>query len=291
MDNGSEKPLSSEEKKRRRGIYLLPNLFTTACLFSGFYAVVAAMGGRYEAAAIAVFIAMVMDGLDGRVARLTNTQTDFGAQYDSLADMVSFGVAPALVMYAWSLSQLGKPGWLAAFIYTAAAALRLARFNTQVGVADKRYFQGLASPAAAATVMGGVWVAVDFNFTGADLKIVAFILTVACGVLMVSNVRYRSFKDLDLKGKVPFVAMLVLVLVFVFISFDPPTVLFCIFFLYAMSGPVFMIPTLRQRLKAKRAARAAVSPQQTEVEQEDALPDANSGLGSTGDDEERKHLN
>ena len=245
---------AGDEKKRRRGIYLLPNLFTTGCLFSGFYAVVAAMGGRYEAAVIAVFIAMILDGLDGRVARLTNTQTDFGAQYDSLADMVSFGIAPSLVMYAWSLNQLGKLGWLGAFIYAAAAALRLARFNTQVGVADKRYFQGLASPAAAAAVMGGVWVAVDYGAQGADLVYGAFALTVACGILMVSNVRYRSFKDLDLKGKVPFVALLVVVLVFVFISIDPPQVLFCIFFLYALSGPVFMIPSVRQRRKAKRAA-------------------------------------
>lgn len=266
----------TEEKKRRRGIYLLPNLFTTACLFSGFYAVVAAMGGRYEAAVIAVFIAMIMDGLDGRVARLTNTQTDFGAQYDSLADMVSFGVAPSLVMFTWSLNHLGKIGWLGAFIYAAAAALRLARFNTQVGVADKRYFQGLASPAAAATLMGGVWVAVDYGNTygisGADLRIAALILTVSCGILMVSNVRYRSFKDLDLKGKVPFVALLAVVLVFVFISIDPPQVLFLIFFLYAMSGPVLMVVTLRQRRALKKAAKESAAGAQS-----DEKSDSNQG--------------
>lgn len=263
---------NGEEKKRRRGIYLLPNLFTTACLFSGFYAVVASMGGRYEAAVIAVFIAMIMDGLDGRVARLTNTQTDFGAQYDSLADMVSFGVAPSLVMYTWSLNHLGKLGWLAAFVYTAAAALRLARFNTQVGVADKRYFQGLASPAAAATLMGGVWVAVDYGATyqlsGEDFRIPAFILTVACGILMVSNVRFRSFKDLDLKGKIPFVALLAVVLVFVFISIDPPQVLFLIFFVYAISGPFLMVATMRQRRAQKRSKDAGETDKQTDKQDE-----------------------
>ena len=156
------------EKKPRRGIYLLPNLFTTGCLFAGFYAIVSAMGGRFEAAAVAIFVAMVMDGLDGRVARLTNTQTDFGAQYDSLADMVSFGLAPSLVIYEWALFSMGKLGWLAAFVYAAATALRLARFNTQVGTAGKRYFQGLASPAAAAMVAGMVWVGIDYTSTGQE---------------------------------------------------------------------------------------------------------------------------
>ncbi len=239
------------EKKRPRGIYLLPNLFTTACLFAGFFAIVAAMGGRFEAAAVAVFVAMVMDGLDGRVARLTNTQTEFGAQYDSLADMISFGLAPSLVMYAWALKSLGKLGWLAAFIYAAAAALRLARFNTQVGIADKRYFQGLASPAAAAVVAGAVWLAVDYGQIGSDWRIPAFILTLVTGILMVSNVRYRSFKDFNLKGRVPFVALLIVVFVFVLISIDPPQVLFTLFFLYALSGPVLTLITLRKR-KAER---------------------------------------
>lgn len=239
------------EKKRRRGIYLLPNLFTTACLFAGFFAIVSSMGGRFEAAAVAIFVAMIMDGLDGRVARLTNTQTDFGAQYDSLADMVSFGLAPSLVMYEWALSDLGKLGWLAAFVYAAAAALRLARFNTQVGIADKRYFQGLASPAAAAVVSGAVWVGVDYGQSGTDWRIPAFLITLIVGILMVSNVRYHSFKDLDLKGKVPFVAIVVVMLVFVFISIDPPQVLFSIFLLYALSGPVLTLVSLRKR----RAAR------------------------------------
>jgi CDP-diacylglycerol--serine O-phosphatidyltransferase len=237
--------------KRRRGIYLLPNLFTTGCLFLGFFAIVSAMGQRFEAAAVAIFIAMIMDSLDGRVARLTNTESDFGAQYDSLADMISFGLAPSLVMYEWSLSAMGKLGWLAAFIYAAGAALRLARFNTQVGTAGKRYFQGLPSPAAAALLAGMVWVGTDYQLQGYDLRFAAFVITLFAGVLMVSNIRYRSFKDLDLKGKVPFVAVLVVVLVFVFISIDPPQVLFGIFLAYGISGPVVTLVTLRKR-KAER---------------------------------------
>jgi CDP-diacylglycerol--serine O-phosphatidyltransferase len=241
------------ERRRHRGIYLLPNLFTTGCLFSGFYAIVAAMGGRFEAAAIAIFIAMILDGLDGRVARLTNTQSAFGAEYDSLADMVSFGLAPALVVYVWALSDLGKLGWLGAFIYTAGTALRLARFNTQVGRADKRYFQGLASPAAAAVVAGMVWVGHDYQATGLSISILATVVTVCVGLLMVSNVRYRSFKDLDLKGKVPFVAVLAVVMVFVLISLDPPQVLLAGFAIYAMSGPVGTLLSLRQRRAERRA--------------------------------------
>jgi len=240
------------EKQRGRGIYLLPNLFTTGCLFSGFYAIVAGMAGKFEPAAIAIFVAMIMDGLDGRVARLTNTQTNFGAEYDSLADMVAFGLAPSLVMYEWALVNLGKLGWLAAFIYTAAAALRLARFNTQVGIAGKRYFQGLASPAAAAVVAGMVWVMTDHEQLGVDWRVPAFVLTLAAGILMVSNIRYRSFKDLDLKGKIPFVTLIVVVLVFVFISVSPPQVLFFIFLAYAISGPINTLVSLRKRRAERR---------------------------------------
>ncbi len=247
------------EKKRSRGIYLLPNLFTTGCLFAGFYAIVASMSGRFEAAAIAIFIAMIMDGLDGRVARMTNTQSAFGAEYDSLADMVSFGLAPSLVMLQWALSDLGKLGWLAAFIYTAGTALRLARFNTQVGTADKRYFQGLASPAAAAVLAGLIWLGQDYQFEGRSIAVIALLITVAMGVLMVSNVRYRSFKDLDLKGKVPFVAVLVVVLVFVLVSIDPPQVLFAVFFLYAVSGPVGTLISLRRRRAERRAQHSSDS--------------------------------
>lgn len=244
--------MTDEIKPRRaRGIYLLPNLFTTAALFAGFYAIVAAMNGHYVAAPVAIFIAMVLDGIDGRVARMTNTQSAFGAEYDSLSDMVSFGLAPALVVYAWALEHLGKLGWLAAFIYAAAAALRLARFNTQVHVADKRYFQGLASPAAAAIVAGLVWFSHDLGVEGESMRWVAFGLTLVAGLLMVSNIRYHSFKGLDLRGKVPFVAILVVVLVYVTITIDPPKVLFFGFLLYALSGPILTV-YLRQR---KRRAR------------------------------------
>ncbi|NOR52110.1 MAG: CDP-diacylglycerol--serine O-phosphatidyltransferase [Gammaproteobacteria bacterium] len=241
--------------KRRRGIYLLPNLFTTAGLFAGFYAIVASMDNRFEEAAIAIFLAMIMDGLDGRIARMTNTKSEFGAEHDSLADMVSFGMAPALVIYEWALRGMGKIGWLAAFIYVAAAALRLARFNTQVAVADKRYFQGLASPAAAAVIAGAVWVGDGFALSGAILNWGALILTIAAGVLMVSNVRYYSFKTLDLKGKVPFVAMLIVVLIFVLISIDPPLVLWSVFVLYALSGPVLTIVLLLRHRRMREEKR------------------------------------
>lgn len=244
-------------KSRRRGIYLLPNLFTTAALFAGFYAIVMGMHARYEVAAAAVYVAMVLDGLDGRVARLTNTQSAFGAEYDSLADMASFGLAPALVMYQWSLSELGKLGWLAAFVYAAAAALRLARFNTQIGTVDRRYFQGLPSPAAAAVVTGCVWVGADYGAEGADLRYLAMAVTVAAGVLMVSNIRYHSFKQIDFRGKVPFVAVLLVVLMFVFISIDPPQILFALLMMYMGSGPVLTLLQLRRRRSERRAERRA----------------------------------
>jgi len=238
--------------KRRRGIYLLPNLFTTGCLFAGYYAVVSAINGQFEAAAVAIFIAMILDGLDGRVARLTNTETEFGMQYDSLADMISFGVAPALVIYLWSLQYLGKLGWLASFLYVAGAALRLARFNTQVEVVDKRFFQGLPSPSAAAMVAGFVWIGVEYGFDPQGIGLVALLISVLGGVMMVSNFRYYSFKGLDIKGKVPFVAILLVVLAFVFVSIDPAKVLFFIFIVYALSGPVLTLVGLRQRREERR---------------------------------------
>lgn len=231
---------------RHRGIYLLPNLLTTAGLFSGFYAVVASMNMNFEAAAVAIFVAMIMDGLDGRVARMTNTQSAFGAEYDSMADMVSFGMAPALVAYNWALSELGKPGWLAAFIFAAGAALRLARFNVQVGTADKRFFQGLASPSAAAIVAGMVWLGQDMGVSGRDYAVLAAIITAAAGMLMVSNFRYYSFKDLAWKGKVPFVVILLVVLIFVVVATYPALVLFGIFFIYALSGPVVTIRSVKK---------------------------------------------
>lgn len=247
-----------EKGQRRRGIYLLPNLFTTAALFAGFYAIVAATKGQFETAAIAIYVAMLLDGLDGRVARLTNTQSDFGAEYDSLADMISFGLAPALVMYEWVLSDMGKLGWLVAFIYTAAAALRLARFNTQVDTADKRYFQGLASPAAAAIVAGMVWVGDIYLPEGPVLQYSSLVMTLVAGLLMVSNVRYHSFKGIDLKNKVPFMAMLVIVLVFVLVTYDPPSVLFSVFLIYALSGPVMTLVQLRQHRAERKAHKIPV---------------------------------
>ncbi|MBN9460355.1 MAG: CDP-diacylglycerol--serine O-phosphatidyltransferase [Burkholderiales bacterium] len=235
-------PREGVVRRRSRRIYLLPNAFTTASLFCGFYAIVQAMNVRFEAAAIAIFVAMVLDSLDGRVARMTNTQSAFGEQYDSLADMVSFGAAPALIMYEWSLRGLGKWGWLAAFIYVAGAALRLARFNANIGVVDKRFFQGLPSPAAAALVAGLVWIVTDLRQTkwitasGADLSWAAFALTVYAGITMVSNVPFYSFKDINLKKSVPFIFVIGVVLLFVLVSSDPPIVLFSLFLLYGVSG-------------------------------------------------------
>ena len=248
-------------KKQRRGIYLLPNLFTTAALFAGFYAIVAAMADRFEAAAVAIFVAMVLDGIDGRIARLTNTQSAFGAEYDSLSDMVSFGIGPALVVYQWALVGMGKLGWLAAFFYAATTALRLARFNTQAGTADKRYFQGLPCPLAAAVVVGLVWFSTDYRLSGAQMMPVAFAITIITGALMVSNIRYNSFKELDLKGRVPFITILVVVLMFVFVSSDPPLVLFALSVLYALSGPVLTLVHIRRRRASRRAGMPEKSAQ------------------------------
>lgn len=241
---------STEEavKKPRRGIYLLPNLITTAALFAGFYGIVAATQMKFEQASIAIFIAMILDALDGRVARMTNTQSQFGAEYDSLADMGSFGLAPALIMYEWSLSSLvnfswhwGKIGWLAAFLFVACAALRLARFNTKASKTDKRYFQGLPSPAAAGVVVGFVWACFDYQISGDEVAMLAVPVIVFAGLMMVSNVSYYSFKDIDFHNKVPFMAMLVVVLIFVLTAVDPPITLFACFMLYALSGPSISI--------------------------------------------------
>lgn len=242
-------PVPTNEPSRRKGIYLLPNLFTTSGLFAGFYAIVAAMKGNFEAAAIAVFIAMVMDGIDGRVARLTNTQSAFGAEYDSLADVVSFGIAPSLVVYSWGLMSLGKMGWLVAFFYAAATALRLARFNARLHdeEVDKSYFQGLPSPSAAGLVASMVWVAYDYTLSGKLLWIFAAGVTLLAGLLMVSNIRFYSFKEVDLKGHVPFVAVLMVLAIFVAVSIEPPVVLLTSFGLYALSGPAL---SLKNRLGA-----------------------------------------
>ncbi|MBV1882895.1 MAG: CDP-diacylglycerol--serine O-phosphatidyltransferase [Pseudomonadales bacterium] len=223
---------------RRRGVYLLPNLLTTAALFCGFYAVVASMNGSFEEACVAMFVAMFLDGLDGRVARLTNTQSAFGAEYDSLSDLVAFGVAPALVVYAWSLSAIGKVGWMISFIYVACAALRLARYNTQVDASDSRYFTGLPSPTAAAVVASLVWVGFDRGFMGPDYAILVAGMTLLIGLSMVSNVSYTSFKEVDFKGRVPFVAILFVVMMFAVVFVDPPITLFIASFGYMLCGPI-----------------------------------------------------
>lgn len=245
---------------RRRGIYLLPNILTTGAMFGGFYAILSAMNGRYEAAAVAIFVAMFFDGLDGRVARMTNTQSAFGVQYDSLSDMVSFGVAPAVVTFSWMLHILGKVGWAAAFIYASCAALRLARFNTQVDVVDKRYFVGLASPSAAALLAGMVWSGYDAE-PSVFLASIAALLTSLAGILMVANIRYYSFKGIDTKHRVPFVSILLMVLLLVVISVDPPRVLLLMALAYAASAPAcWLWARMRRGAEADDASSAATAP-------------------------------
>ena len=230
---------AAKARIRRRGIYLLPNLFTIAALFAGFYAIVQAMNQHFEESAIAIFIAMVLDGLDGRVARLTKTQSAFGAEFDSLSDMVSFGAAPALVMYEWALRPLDKLGWVAAFVYVAGAALRLARFNTNIDVVDKRFFQGLPSPAAASLVAGFIWVAHSFSLTTVAERWVGFAITLYAGLTMVSNVPFYSGKTINLKRSIPFVVILLIVLGVALLSIHPPLVLFVVAMGYGVSGYVY----------------------------------------------------
>lgn len=251
-----EKKITDSTSLRQRGIYLLPNLFTSAALFAGFYAIVSAVNHKFEYAAISIFIAMVLDGLDGRVARMTNTESAFGAEYDSLSDMVSFGVAPALIVYIWALQPLGKLGWVAAFLYCACAALRLARFNTKLEdpFQDKRFFQGLPSPAAAALLAGFVWVSYEYGYgisgqesgygiSGREMffgvikmQWLAWVLTVFAAGSMVSDFNFYSGKDINLRESVPFVAILAIMLIFVLVSYSPPEVLFTVFLVYALSG-------------------------------------------------------
>lgn len=244
-DNTAADPITEESldpvfaanpRRRRRGIYLLPNLLTTGAMFGGFYAILAAMNGKFEPAAVAIFVAMLFDGLDGRVARMTHTESDFGVQYDSLSDMVSFGVAPAVVSFSWMIFTLGKVGWAGAFIYASCAALRLARFNTQVGLADSRYFIGLASPAAAGLIAAMVWTGYDAEATP-WLSVLALVTTAVAGLLMVAPIRYYSLKAIDFKGRVPFVAIFAAVMLISIILIDPPRVLLLIAVLYALSGP------------------------------------------------------
>tara|TARA_R110002110_G_scaffold245617_1_gene461942 strand:- start:209 stop:1069 length:861 start_codon:yes stop_codon:yes gene_type:complete len=254
VDEHEEEFSENGRTVRRKGVYLLPNLMTTGALFAGFYAVVSAMRGDFESAAVAIFAAMVLDGLDGRIARMTNTTSKFGAEYDSLSDMVSFGVAPSLVMFSWALGELGKFGWSAAFVYVACAALRLARFNTQIDTADKNYFTGLASPAAAAIIASTVWVCNDLGWVGEQLPlevaIVVAVLTAVTGLLMIANFPYYSFKDVDFRGRVPFVAMIVLILVISLVTLNPPSMFLLAFLAYAASGPVMQLQRWRQEKRA-----------------------------------------
>jgi CDP-diacylglycerol--serine O-phosphatidyltransferase len=257
------------EPMRRRGIYLLPNLFTTLNLFAGFYAIVQGMNHEFEKSAIAIFIAMVMDSLDGRVARLTRTQSAFGAEYDSLADMVSFGAAPALVTYEWAMRDMGRLGWIAAFVYCAGAALRLARFNTQLSVADKRWFTGLPSPAAAALVAGMIWVFNDYEVRGVEVKWFAAAVTIYAGITMVSNVRFYSGKDINLRRAVPFSVVLLIVLGLLLITIEPAVVLWGVMLAYGVSGYLMWA--------VQRVRRGALEKQFADVR--DAIEEGNlSGL-------------
>jgi CDP-diacylglycerol--serine O-phosphatidyltransferase len=244
--------MTEQKANRSRGIYLLPNLLTTASLFAGFYAIGAAFKGHFNTAAMAIFIAMLLDGLDGRVARMTNTQSAFGAEYDSLSDMVSFGVAPPLVAYTWALSVLGKLGFLAAFMYTAATALRLARFNTQIGIADKRFFQGLSCTASAGIMAGLIWVGNLYQLSGHFLSLTAAAITILCALLMVSKIRYHSFKEIDLHNRVPFTTVLIVVLVFAMFYLDPPRVLCMVFVAYGLSGPILTLWNIRKKRLSRR---------------------------------------
>jgi len=249
---------------RRRVIYLLPNLFTTGCLFSGFYAIVAAIDGNFERAGIAVFVAMLFDGLDGRVARLTSTETAFGKEYDSLADMVAFGVAPAICSYQWGVARIaeygrawGRFGWLAAFFFCACAALRLARFNTRVATQDKRYFEGLPSPSAAAVVSAFIWASSEWREPGLPGLIIAFTVTALAGALMVSSLSFPSFKQFDLTKPIRFVWLVVIALVFIVIAGDPSRALLLAFGGYALWAPISWVV---RRVRRSRRAEAGSGP-------------------------------
>jgi CDP-diacylglycerol--serine O-phosphatidyltransferase len=253
-------PDAAEPRKPRKGIYVLPNLFTLAALFGGFYSIVMAMNGRFEQAALGVFCAMVLDSLDGRVARMTNTQSAFGEQMDSLADMVSFGAAPALIAYVWALTSLGRWGWIAAFVYCACAALRLARFNVNTGVVDKRFFQGLPSPAAAALVTGFIWLMTEAQIEPEQVRWVMFAVTLYAGLTMVTNVPFYSFKDVSFKRSVPFAVIVSIALGIAVINIDPPTVIFALFVAYGLSGYVLYIWRRSRGLQASLISTSTDEP-------------------------------
>ena len=251
----------TEKIPSKRGIYLLPSVLTTFGMFAGFYSIISSINGEFTIAAISIMIAMMWDTLDGRVARLTNTHSEFGAEYYSLADLVSFGLAPALLVYEWSLYELGRFGWLAAFVYLACAALRLARFNTQVGIADKRFFQGLPSPAAAGVIASMIWLKI-WTFASFDSEVISLGyylgagITILCGILMVSNVRYYSFKELDSK-KASFRFLLLIVLSLIILMYKPNIILFTGFFLYLLSGPFITITGLNKRRIEKKQSKGS----------------------------------
>ncbi len=249
LDEHIEEVSENGKKVRHKGVYLLPNMFTTGALFGGFYAIIAAMGGHFDHAAWAIFAAQILDGFDGRVARMTQTESAFGVEYDSLSDMVSFGLAPAVVVYSWALQPLGKFGLAAAFVFAACAALRLARFNTHVGESDSRYFTGLASPPAATLVASGVWIGSGLELTMA-ISVIAALLLAFVGILMVSNLRYHSFKGLDKNRRVPFLAMFITVMVFIAVLANPPLVLFTLALTYSATGPLAWVWRLSKKLSA-----------------------------------------
>lgn len=258
IDEHEEIVSQDGRKVRRKGIYLLPNLLTLGALFASFYAIIAGMDGNFNAAGWAILIAAILDGLDGRVARLTNTQSAFGAQFDSLADMVSFGVAPALIAFSWALSSLGNAGWAASFLFISCAALRLARFNVQLGTVDKRFFVGLQSPVAAGLVTFVVWVGHKYGIEPVGwVSVATAVLTAFTGLLMISNYRYYSFKEVHFKGTVPYVVFLLAVILLVVIAQNPPEVLLGMCVLYAISGPVISLyRTSRRRAAGKASAKA-----------------------------------
>ena len=242
------------EHHHRRGVYLIPNLLTTSALFAGFYSIISAINGDFSQACIAIFIAQLLDGADGRVARMTHTQSEFGAQYDSMSDIIAFGIAPAILAFQWSLSGLGQAGWVAAFIYVAGAALRLARFNVQIGKVDKKYFVGLASPAGAAVIWATIWSLEEFGISGGAVSFLMLILVPLIGIMMVSPVRYFSFKDVSAQRRVPFFVLLAIVLVLALIALDPPRVLLGFAMSYALHGPIMEVGRYLRKVKRKETS-------------------------------------
>jgi CDP-diacylglycerol--serine O-phosphatidyltransferase len=255
IDSVDENSGSEPEHHHRRGVYLIPNLLTTSALFAGFYSIISAINGDFSESCIAIFIAQLLDGADGRVARMTHTQSEFGAQYDSMSDIIAFGIAPAILAFQWSLAEMGQAGWVSAFVYVAGAALRLARFNVQIGKIDKKYFVGLASPAGAAVIWATIWSLDEFGITGDQMSWLMLILVPLVGIMMVSPVRYFSFKDISAQRRVPFFALLAIVLAFSVIALDPPRVLLGIAMAYALHGPIMEVGRFLKRNKKETSSQ------------------------------------